>query len=72
MSRFSKIVIFTFSFKCLIDKGEIFQESIYTQIKVLSIEGDNKKSVSSAGIINFIYNETIVSRALPSSSVDYN
>ena len=30
------------------------------------IEGDNKR-VSSAGIINFIYNETIVSRALPSS-----
>ena len=29
-------------------------------------------SVSSAGIINFIYNEAIVSRALPSSSVDYN
>ena len=28
--------------------------------------------MSSAGIINFIYNETIVSRALPSSSVDYN
>ena len=27
--------------------------------------------MSSAGIINFIYNETIVSRALPSSSVDY-
>ena len=36
------------------------------------IEGDKKKSVSSADIINFIYNETIVSRALPSSSVDYN
>ena len=35
------------------------------------IEGDNK-SVSSAGIINFIYKETKVSRALPSSSVDYN
>ena len=35
------------------------------------IEGDNK-SVSSVGIINFIYNEIIVSRALPSSSVDYN
>ena len=30
------------------------------------------KSVSSAGTINFIYNETIVLRALPSSSVDYN
>ena len=28
--------------------------------------------MSSAGIINFIYNETIVSRALPSLSVDYN
>ena len=28
--------------------------------------------MSSAGIIHFIYNETIVSRALPSSSVDYN
>ena len=28
--------------------------------------------MSSAGIINFIYNETIVSRTLPSSSVDYN
>ena len=26
----------------------------------------------SAGIVHFIYNETIVSRALPSSSVDYN
>ena len=36
------------------------------------IEGDNKKSVYPAGIINFIYNETVVSRALPSSSVDYN
>ena len=34
------------------------------------IEGDNKKSVSSAGTIHFIYNETIVSRDLPSSSVD--
>ena len=29
------------------------------------------ESVSSAEIINFIYNETIVSRALLSSSVDY-
>ena len=28
--------------------------------------------VSSAGIINSIYNEIIDSRALPSSSVDYN
>ena len=28
--------------------------------------------MSCAGIINFIYNEPIVSRALPSSSVDYN
>ena len=28
--------------------------------------------MSSAGIIHFIYNETIVSKALPSSSVDYN
>ena len=28
--------------------------------------------MSSAGTINCIYNETIVSRALPSSSVDYN
>ena len=36
------------------------------------IEGDNKRFVSSARIINFIYNETIVSGALPSSSVYYN
>ena len=28
--------------------------------------------MSSAGIINFIYNETLVSRDLPSLSVDYN
>ena len=28
--------------------------------------------MSSAGIINFVYNETIVSRALSSSLVDYN
>ena len=28
--------------------------------------------MSSADIINYIYNETIVSRALTSSSVDYN
>ena len=35
------------------------------------IEGDNKW-VSSVGIINVIYNENIVSRALSSSSVDYN
>ena len=28
--------------------------------------------MSSAGMIHFIYNETIVSSALPSSSVDYN
>ena len=35
------------------------------------IEGDNKR-VSFARNINFIYNETIVSGALPSSSFDYN
>ena len=35
------------------------------------IEGDNK-TVSSAGITNFIYNEALVSGALPSSSVNCN
>ena len=30
------------------------------------------KSMSSAGIINFIYNETTVSGALSSSSVDWH
>ena len=35
------------------------------------MEGDNK-GVSSAGIKNFICDETIVSRALLSSSIDYN
>ena len=41
-------------------------------INTILILKETKKSVSSAEIINCIYNETIVSRDLPSSSVDYN
>ena len=41
------------------------------EAEFIYIEGDNK-IISFAEIINFIYNETTVSRALPSLSVDYN
>ena len=36
------------------------------------IEGDNKRVCLLWELYIFIYNDTIVSRALPSSSVDYN
>ena len=47
-------------------RKSIFQSLFLPRVaEFIYIEGDNKR-VSSAGIINFIYNETIVSRALPS------
>ena len=47
--------------------------NIHTYINIIFVYGRSQyKSVSSTGIKNFICNETIVSRALPSSSVNYN
>ena len=59
---------------CLLKKFDFLVNSFFEGDKI-----NGKKSfliiimsVSSAGIINYIYNETIVSIAFPSSSVDYN
>ena len=49
----------------IIDKYIKKKVNNYYQLK------ETIKGESSAGIINFIYKETIVSRALPSSSVYY-